>query len=392
MSLSAHKVLFFSHNLNVDEGAPTSLMELCRGLSLRKSITPIVMSPKSASLKTYYEKEGYTVITDPIYELPVLTNREEVINNCILLIGHVMKKLGVQALVANTFLSYHAVNAAITKNIPNIWIIRESINPLDQFTKLLTKNSRAAFNYSIQNTDHLVFVSKTTRNLWVENLSINTDRVSVIHNGLYTSRFSVVDSMSKRQARFVLGLDANKTVLLNVGTICIRKNQQQILDALLLLPDKFLELISMVFVGDQKENYANEFKQKLENSPRLQKAVKLFEPTPEIEKFYKAADAFVFTSLSESYPRVILEALFFSLPVITAEVFGVKEQTRDGESALYYKQDKIETLAARILQILNPKTRRILSVGAKRQYRKLTDYDGMVGQYGKLLKNLLHMR
>jgi len=68
--------------------------------------------------------------------------------------------------------------------------------------------------------------------------------------------------------------------------------------------------------------------------------------------FYGAADVFVCSSFEESFPRVILEAMAFSLPIVSSAVHGVPEIVRHDEEALLVPPGDTWALAEALEQIL----------------------------------------
>ena len=38
----------------------------------------------------------------------------------------------------------------------------------------------------------------------------------------------------------------------------------------------------------------------------------------------------------ESFPRVVLEAMAYELPIVTTPVYGIAEQVREGVNAMFY--------------------------------------------------------
>ncbi len=66
---------------------------------------------------------------------------------------------------------------------------------------------------------------------------------------------------------------------------------------------------------------------------------------PELNRHYDEADVFVFPSLSEGSPRVVLEALAHSLPVVSTAVGSVPDLIRDGESGLIVPRSNAAALA-----------------------------------------------
>jgi glycosyltransferase involved in cell wall biosynthesis len=76
-------------------------------------------------------------------------------------------------------------------------------------------------------------------------------------------------------------------------------------------------------------------------------------------RFYDEADIFVFPSLSEGSPRVVLEALAHSLPVVSTRVGSVPDLIRHRESGLIVPTHDPEGLASAVLEYLNDEWLRV---------------------------------
>jgi glycosyltransferase involved in cell wall biosynthesis len=57
---------------------------------------------------------------------------------------------------------------------------------------------------------------------------------------------------------------------------------------------------------------------------------------------------FVCTSRIESFPRVVLEAMAYGLPVVSTRVFGIAEQVGENVNALLYDPGDASRLAAHL--------------------------------------------
>ena len=68
--------------------------------------------------------------------------------------------------------------------------------------------------------------------------------------------------------------------------------------------------------------------------------------------FYNAIDINVLTSLSESFPYVILEGARFKKPIITTNVGGISHLIKDGQNGYLIEVKDSESLADRMLNLI----------------------------------------
>ncbi len=393
-SLPGPGILVFSHNLDGAEGAPTSLYEMCIGLKTQ-GMSPLVISPSDGSLRAQYEEQGIPVVVANAIGSPLQRLYRDIgyHNTLRADLQSFISKTATELVIANTTLGFHIVQIAISCSVPSIWIIRESEDPMGHFAKSLPAEIRPIFLEALAKVDQLVFVSENTRDAWARSVQLDRNRVSVIPNRLNLARFEQALQKDRSTLRARLGLQDSEVALLNVGTICQRKNQMQLLDALLLLSPDLLKQIKLICVGGlAREAYSKKFIRRIDSDARLRGRVTYVPPTPDIGDYYRAADVFVLTSLFESYPRVTLEAMEFSLPLIVNPVYGVLEQTEEGVNSLSYDPDRTITLAERIMEIMDPDTRRRLSEGSRQQAARLGNYQSMVKCYSELVSRLAARR
>ena len=109
--------------------------------------------------------------------------------------------------------------------------------------------------------------------------------------------------------------------------------------------------------------------------------------THEIVRYYQAADIFVCTSRVESFPRVILEAMAFGLPVISTRVFGVVEQVREGVNAMLYEPGDVNTLVAHLTQAIGDDDLRNRMAGnSPHVLDTLNTFEEMAAAYGGIFR------
>jgi glycosyltransferase involved in cell wall biosynthesis len=74
--------------------------------------------------------------------------------------------------------------------------------------------------------------------------------------------------------------------------------------------------------------------------------------TPAPYDYYGAADLYVCSSYEESFPRVVLEAMGFGLPILGTRVHGIPEMARDGREAMLVPSGDSAALAAGLARLL----------------------------------------
>ncbi|MGD9888457.1 MAG: glycosyltransferase [Halothiobacillaceae bacterium] len=151
--------------------------------------------------------------------------------------------------------------------------------------------------------------------------------------------------------RAELGIAPNQPVLLFVGRLAFEKNVDFLLHMLSLLikqrPDACLVLAG--------EGPAEKHLRKLTTQLGLDAHVHFVGYLPrdgQLQALYRAADAFVFASATETQGLVLVEALALGLPVVALAEMGTRDVVREGEGCLIAPNDA-QGFAQRVLEILN---------------------------------------
>ena len=124
----------------------------------------------------------------------------------------------------------------------------------------------------------------------------------------------------KTQSKIDLGFDLDYKHVLHVGLFTSGKNQKHIIEvAKQCLPYK----IKFHFVGNQAVNFENYWKPLMEDFPSN---CIWHNERSDVDKFYKAADVFMFPSLYELNPISIKEALSYKLPIFITKLKTYKNK------------------------------------------------------------------
>jgi glycosyltransferase involved in cell wall biosynthesis len=209
-----------------------------------------------------------------------------------------------------------------------------------------------------------------------------------IHNGLELHKFSAeLLQLPKQLARRQLNIADTEVMVLIVGTVCARKGQMDLVEALGRLADEQVEKLHCFIVGDREGEYSKQLHQAHEALSASKRAkIEIIPETQEATLYYAAADIYVGSSRRESFPRVILEAMAAELTIITTPVNGVVEQVRES-NALFYQPGDIDVLVAHLNLLLGqPELRRKMATINKYMLERLISYDEMIDAYGDVFR------
>ncbi|MGE5657097.1 MAG: glycosyltransferase [Actinomycetota bacterium] len=378
--LSQNKVLMCSNSLDFT-GAPLHQYEIAVQLAKQAIIEPVIFCVTDGPLREVYEQQGIQVIVRD-HPLEHIYHRDAY-DLALQEFAKEIESYEFDSIYVNTLENFFMVDVAHQIGISSVWNIHESEawqTYFDRFGPEIAARALECFRFPYR----VIFVADATRDRY---LPLNSHHnFTVIHNGLDLSRLERLGNAE--QARKNLGVEAGEIVLLLLGTVCDRKGQKDLVNALVQLPEKWQGRLRCFIVGDRPSLYSNQLATLVNELPEgLRGRVTLVPETPETAKYYQAADIFVCTSRVESFPRVILEAMAYDLPIITTPVFGIKEQVRPGINGLFYTPEKPEELAEAIRLLLEDETlRQRLAENAKYVLQSLNTFEEMTQAYSQIFQ------
>lgn len=140
-------------------------------------------------------------------------------------------------------------------------------------------------------------------------------------NGVDPDRFSSGDPMRFRQKH---GIDPERKILLSVARVDPQKNQLFLLELLRELSDTMLVLIGPATNLGYMQTFQQESR-RLGLEKRVLWLGNLPHQSKELVDAYHAADVFVLPSIHEPFGIVVLEAWAAGLPVVAANIGGLKK-------------------------------------------------------------------
>ncbi len=379
---STINAVVFSHNLGF-EGASISLKELVVELFHRRVMIPRIVAFEDGPLRSEYASQGIWVDIMPGVLRKVSTLKR--LNMEVDHLASLIQETGAGLVLVNTLLNFTAVLAAERAGVPSVWIIRES-EPWDQYFCFLPDPVAQRAIAAIGLPRKVVFTAHATRKVWDD--FDKRHNFHVIHNGINLDRFPLcADMVERRRCRDALGLKPDSIAVLSVGTLCDRKGQMDLVEAFAALPSAISRRVQILLVGDGRGSYAEALMKRCYSLHTNSNGggIRIVPATESIASFYAAADFFVLSSKVESFPRAVLEAMTFGLPIVTTPVYGVVEQVVERENALFYQPGDTRVLSQHIEYLVSDEARRFqMGERSRQRISQMTTFDEMVAAYASI--------
>jgi len=369
------RILFYSHNFNF-EGAPGVIYDVSIHMAGKGHQVKII-APYEGSAIRYLNAKGIEtawLATPEVHPPAFLYTKAE--GDVFLkdAVSREIRNFQPDVMYVNVLHAGFVVNLAAVLNIPAVWMIHESFAKNEQ-SQLVPHFRLEDYMAAFRDAAAVVFCTPYSSRHYEQFNVQNNFRI--IRNMLKPGFLPVGDRNALRaSARRALGIHSRATMVLNVGIIALHKNQELIVRAAALLRN---ENILFYLVGAREGNVYLDSLRLLIGELGVGENVKVIAETREIQSYYQAADAFCFTSVNETYPYVILEAMASDLPIVTTPVNGVNEQVRFGENALRADYSDPDSLARHIYDLhVNPELRVQMGKKSGVIFDYLNDFDEMM--------------
>lgn len=371
-----------THNLD-REGAQSVLLDLVAGLAAGGHVDAFVISPRDGILGEAFRAVGVQV---EIIPSPPRRAGGRSLAAYRASLGHHFSKGAAEAVLVNTLECHAAVAAAAEVGLGAIWWQHEG-GPWHRYFRHLRPTVRARAFAAFSQAYRVVQVAEATRRDW---LPIATrDNFEVIRHGIPPERIAADKACwSRHEARRALNIEENEICILLLGSVSKRKGQEDIISALRKAPQHEAERLRIVIAGAFVEpRYRERLEAMYFSLPPAWREKVLLAGEIDSTKYLAASDIFVCCSRQESAPRAIVEAMAFSLPIITTPVDGIPELVTPGVNGFFYSPGDHESLLKIVLQLsASPQERLRLGRAGLMLLPGISDYDAMVNRFASLVR------
>ena len=206
------------------------------------------------------------------------------------------------------------------------------------------------------------------------------DKTRVIYSCIDFSEFNPELKQERARIRSELNIPESETVYLFVGSGFKRKGAAAAIAALARLEEGVLLIVG-------KDKNINKYK-RLASDLQIADRVLFLGVKQDVKPYYGCADAFLFPTLYDPFPNVVIEAMASGLPIITSTKCGAAELIEQEKNGFVCDALDIESISKFMKKIQEPElqskmTQEVLNTA------KIFSTDAMIDNLTRLYSELL---
>lgn len=259
-------------------------------------------------------------------------------------------------------------------------------NYWDSIVKIYEK---IVFPPLLKNADYSIVLSDSDAK-HINSLGMDKNRIAIIPNAICVDDFFDNNSDNVPDINLKYQLSDIFTVLF-VGELSARKGIIFLIKAFLILNSRGLSgKVKLLIVGTGNQY---EILNKFVKNNKIEDMVLFLGNISfaELLGVYKSSKIFVLPSLSEGLPTVILEAMFFEIPVIATDIPGIRDHFNN-TALLIPPKDEIAIADAIITLINDRELANKLKLNGKKLVLSEYTWDKISLEYDKIFSNLIHVK
>ena len=234
-------------------------------------------------------------------------------------------------------------------------------------------------------TKKTIAVSESVKESCVKKRNMSRDRIFVIHNGIPINELINPEEEQIQKEKKNYNINPDAKVIGTVARLREEKGVKFIIKSMPKILDVFPNII-LYIAGD------GPLRQELENLSKdigVGNKVIFTGFQRDIAKVLSVIDIFVASSLTEGFGLVVVEAMAMAKPIVATKVGGILEILKDGETGLFIPPKDPESLAEKIIYLLqNEEKARYLGEKAKEESKRY-DINNYVEKLGKSYLELM---
>lgn len=268
-------------------------------------------------------------------------------------IRRILRSEQIDVVHTNGIMHLQAGLAAALEGIPVVWHLNDTNTPpLIQkvFLPIVKKIS----------TGIVVAANAVGKHYFGDRVNLTDSRIDTLYAPVDTSKFSPTINGSAVRNEF--GIDDDIPLIGVVGNLAPIKGIHHMIEAMPKIKQQH-PTAKLLIIGDKIENRRSYWQGLIQRTHDLNIADDCIfaGKRNDMPTCFAAMDIFVLSSVAEACPMALLEASASGLPVVAAEVGGVREIVDDRVSGLVIKPENVEHISEAVIEIINsPKKARLM--------------------------------
>ena len=248
---------------------------------------------------------------------------------------------------------------------------------------------------TLSRMDRVVALTETIAENYRE-LEVEPDRIVEVPNGVDCARFA--GASDRTATRLAWQVPVESTLLLTVGRYHRKKGYDAIPRIARMLKERGLSFVWLVVGAGTDQIDPAIQRERVTDVLHTRPAVQVSPstdghaprvPDDKLVQLYQAADIFVFPSLLEGFPRVLVEAMAAGLPIVTTDAPGCREVVEHSRTAMVGPAGDAEETASLVQELVEEEgLRRRLADNALAKAREY-DWDIVVDKYEELYRSMV---
>lgn len=190
----------------------------------------------------------------------------------------------------------------------------------------------------------------------LRSLRVPARKLTLLGNGVDLGRFHPPTPAERADLRAELGLAPDAVVVGAVGRLVLEKGYVELFDAWERVAAA-VPTAQLVVIGPHEPTKADAVDATIvERAERS--GVRFLGMRDDVERWYRAIDAYVLLSYREGFPRAAMEAAASGLPIIATDIRGCRQVVDDGVTGQLVPAHDADASAAALIDVLGNDDRR----------------------------------
>jgi len=258
--------------------------------------------------------------------------------------------------------------AAKMLKIPSMFAVLQSNLSPKVNKKLTTVMIRIGAKLSKLNSGAVLYDSNAARAAH-EAVGFDSIKSIVIPNGVDPEKF-MPDHVLRDEIRAELGITPDAIVIGHVARYDVQKDHRTFLQAVNQIRTRNASL-NVIMVGDGVDWQNSDLTNELDRDEASQ-WLYLLGPRSDVARLYNGMDIFCSSSIGESCPNVVLEAMIMGLPCVATDVGDVRRMI--GDNGLVVPPSSVKKLVIALTNVIDSDADKRRSIGASLRQRALQEY------------------